>query len=850
MRRYFLLLLFANLILSEEISIKGKITDIKTKEDISFTVIRLGDSNKSFLSDIDGEFYYSSNKEFKLTFSAIGYKEKTIIVNANNDSIYIELEKKDSILVYKNGVSVNQIIQNVIRNKNINDPYKYKSFQYESYNKVTLSYEKPVPKKIYNILDLENVKKDTSSSVDQRNIDLENSVYNVIAESFTKRKYLNSKNQENILAIKISGVKDPHFGIIGREFQSFSFYEDIDMLHQHYINPITRYGIDKYNFNLDDTLYYNNDTIFRISFSPLYQNIKGLQGTIFISKDKYAIYAIDIHSLEKIPFVLKQRYKLINDKWFPSELYYKFRRKNTPIISLVDIPRIEEDKDSISISESLIDMITSKYDNINRIYFLEGRNYIKNVIINDYVEDDFSLEEVVLDDMEEKDSSFWVNVRAKELNLIEKNTYNLLDSQKENIVYNRIIANYNLFDREKFIINSNNHLEIYIRDFFRYNNYEGIRINIHLNTSDLFSNIFKTGVFLGYGFSDNSLKYGLNLDLYALKKDKLLLTFRYKRDLVQIGSYNKKFIMIDDIFGYRYDRVEEFKLGFSFRIFKYLKISTDLLAMDIRPKYYIMSQNLNNYNITSLDFNLNFGYKEKFFMMNEKLVSLGTDYPVLNVRYNRGFNNFLNGQLNYNKIEFNLNQEIYSHLGITNYLLEGGYIDRILPYGQMYTGEGANEIDRTGYFYLRNKFQTMGLYEFLSDRYINLFFSHNFNNLLYIGEIYGQNINLDIILENNISYGNIRNTNSISLEGLNFKIKDKIYSECGMMLSLGIIGFGISYRYGYYSYDRFNDNIFYKIGFYISLQSQKVRRYRSNTNTISYMIYSLLQDDMNIKKFD
>lgn len=137
-----------------------------------------------------------------------------------------------------------------------------------------------------------------------------------------------------------------------------------------------------------------------------------------------------------------------------------------------------------------------------------------------------------------------------------------------------------------------------------------------------------------------------------------------------------------------------------------------------------------------------------------------------------------------------------------------------MPYGLLFTGEGSG--DKSFPVNIKNTFQTMKPYEFLSDRYVNLFFSHNFGSLLF----HIKKFRPDITLNNNIGWGNLSNSNSQKL--IEFKTKEKGYFESGMQfdnilkinyVNLGYLGFGtgIFYRYGYYSNFNFKDNLAFKI---------------------------------------
>ena len=148
------------------------------------------------------------------------------------------------------------------------------------------------------------------------------------------------------------------------------------------------------------------------------------------------------------------------------------------------------------------------------------------------------------------------------------------------------------------------------------------------------------------------------------------------------------------------------------------------------------------------------------------------------------------------------NHSWYANIGETSIRVDAGFIDKDLPYGLLFTGEGA--YDKTAWVPVKNYFQTSRPYEFLSDRYINLFFSHNFSSLLFKTKKFQPHI----IVHQNIGWGTLSHPENHQLIG--FKIKEKGFFESGLQVDnilkfnyfnivyLGL-GAAVYYRYGHYS---------------------------------------------------
>jgi len=108
-------------------------------------------------------------------------------------------------------------------------------------------------------------------------------------------------------------------------------------------------------------------------------------------------------------------------------------------------------------------------------------------------------------------------------------------------------------------------------------------------------------------------------------------------------------------------------------------------------------------------------------------VSMGTKYPVLELKYAHGFDGLLNGDYNYNRLQLGVNHWFnLSTFGWSKYIIESGRIWGKLPYPLLKLHEG-NETRVFDEF----AFNLMNYYEFVSDRYLSFYYSHHFEGLMF-----------------------------------------------------------------------------------------------------------------------
>jgi hypothetical protein len=268
------------------------------------------------------------------------------------------------------------------------------------------------------------------------------------------------------------------------------------------------------------------------------------------------------------------------------------------------------------------------------------------------------------------------------------------------------------------------------------------------------------------------------------------------------------------------DHLEQYYANISFRVFRYLKFNFHINHEHRKPQYNFSTNRNQKFTLSSLGLHLKFAYNEKFVSSMGQRFSMGTNYPVANIYFEHGFKNIFGSDFQYNKIEGSLEKEINSkNLGKTSIRFESGYVDNKLPYSLLFTGEGS--YDQYISVVIPNTFQTMEPYEFLSDFYSNLFFSHDFGTRLFKTK----HLAPRIVIVHNTGYGKLRNQSYY--EGIPFSTKEKIYLESGVILRslvkvkfAGLVYFGLGggvfYRYGPYSFSTPLENCAFKIAVNIS----------------------------------
>jgi hypothetical protein len=269
------------------------------------------------------------------------------------------------------------------------------------------------------------------------------------------------------------------------------------------------------------------------------------------------------------------------------------------------------------------------------------------------------------------------------------------------------------------------------------NPFEGQRFRISLGTTPvLFKDLYLTG-YLAYGTKDNAIKYGGTGLLLLSRKPRAYVYGAITHDLDRSTSYYDA-VTNDNFFAnyvrkpgqpwiltfadeQRLELYKEYYSGFSHQV--------TLLHKDITPFAPLPVQGVftnkegapaQNVQSTEVNVRLRFAYKERFLEGNYLRASLGSPYPITEVRLALGLKGFLGSGYEYRRVNISVSDNI-----------------KVAPFGSIYVNVFAGkyygtlpypllEIHPGNPFFYYNKyaFNMMNRYEFISDQYAGINIDH------------------------------------------------------------------------------------------------------------------------------
>jgi hypothetical protein len=287
----------------------------------------------------------------------------------------------------------------------------------------------------------------------------------------------------------------------------------------------------------------------------------------------------------------------------------------------------------------------------------------------------------------------------------------------------------------------------------------------------------------------------------------------------------------------RLDSVRQWKALFTTKPRPFLETDAWLLTEQRNPAGFAYGFSIDNnnvfvsqYNNTEIGIGLRYTRGETYARIGRAKVMNTPPKTQIMFEASRGLNGVLNGQLTYTKLALEIDHSFHTkQFGRTSLQLDLGQVWGNVPYAYLFNTKGSirdinttNTKRRNSGLFINNSFQTVGVYEFTSDRTASLFMQQNFGSLLLKPK--NATFRPELVLVQNIGYGSIGNT--ASQQGVTLQAPTKGLFETGMLVNniiranlrfyyLGI-GVGLFRRYGYYALPEAQKNWAFKFGFTVS----------------------------------
>jgi hypothetical protein len=708
--------------------LRGVILDFQSGEIVPFASMKLQKSGYGKLSDSAGGFSFRFEQwpRDTLQISYVGFQTYSLPLNdslfrrATSDTLNLVINlqrgKYTEVVVSRKVDFALGLWRKIVKRKDHNDRYRFQNFSYELYNKLELDLNQVNKNRLQTnkllkpfVFILENIDSSEAKPFLPVYVTETLSDYYYVHEPVTKRR-------EVIKGSKTIGLNNESVSkYLGGMEQNLDFYNNfIPVFDKRFVSPLSDNGDYYYHYQIVDTQYVNTRRLIHLFFTPKRKGENTFTGDCWVHDSSYAIQKMTLRldASSNLNFVQEltiiQEFSLLHDTtWFLSR--DKFVAELTPL------------------GKNRMGMIGRKTTTYRNILYNDSsiiREIDKNKILEEVI---FSANSRVRSD------SFWLEHRHETLNKDEKAVYKMMDTLMSMKVFHTYANVLNFIGTGYYKIGN-----YVIGPWYNWvysNELQGVRVRFDLGTNKGFNKNLTLHGYLAYGFGDQVWHWEADA-LYIFKRNPRMSLYVMLRQDLDYGQQYYDEITSDNVFAIAVrkpgipikfinlteQRIQWFKEwvnGFSFTFTLDHKVYNP--ELNLAPISYFEKGTGNPMNGFEASINLRFAFLEKFFETTFYRTSLGSQYPIIDVKYTHGFPNVLGSTLTYNKLFVSISDVIkVPPIGSLYYNFFGGKTTGVQPYPFLNVAPG-NET----YYYNKYAFSLMDKYQYLHDQFLGFNFEHN-----------------------------------------------------------------------------------------------------------------------------
>lgn len=730
-------------------NIQGVVTDSLTNDPTPYLSVFYEGKGVGSITDNDGHYKVETRKGWnKLTFSAVGYVTKVVnIIPGVTKNLNVRMRPDDIMLdevvvkpkrekySRKNNPAV-ELMKKVIAHKNNNKLSENDYYQYNKYQKITMSLndvtpemlEKGMYKKMPFLKDQIELCEETNKFI--LPISVDETASQKIYRKHPKSEKTIIKGMSSTGVNELFATGDMLSTVLKDVFTDVNIYDnDIRLLQYPFISPISSSdAISFYKFYIMDTTFVDKDKCFHLTFVPNNSQDFGFTGHLYVLADSsYTVKKCTMNLPKKsgVNFVdnmdiIQEFEQLPNGEWV------------------------------LKTDDMIVEMTLMK--------IMQGFQIRRTTRYSDYAFDELPQQlfkrkgaEIKEADAMMRGDDFWNQYRPVPLTQTESSMDMLVKRLEQMPGFKYVIFVLKAFI-ENFVETGTkdnpSKVDIGPVNTMISNNYiDGLRLRMSAQTTaNLNPHLFFKGYY-AYGFKDHRSKYMGEVEYSFNKKEYLprefpknSITFSYQYDVM---SPTDKFLKTDkdnvfvsfktstvDQMSYvrnialKYENETQFGLKTTVEV----KHSTDEPTGGLA---YITNDDQKTLvpEIQTMEASLAFRYApgETFVNTKQRRIPVSFDAPVFTLSHTTGFKGVLGGEYNFNLTEVGLYKRFwFSSWGKIDMFVKGGAQWNKVPFPLLIM-PAAN----LSYILQRETFNLINNMEFLNDRYASLDVSWDLNGKIF-----------------------------------------------------------------------------------------------------------------------
>ncbi len=714
---------------SQITKIMGTVIDSETKEPLPFVNVYFKGTKTGTTTNFNGEYHIETQNALdSIHASFIGYKAIAHEVHKYRFQI-IDFELKadrinlEEVVIKYKGNPAEVILKKVIRNKKFNNRKRFDAYQFEAYTKIEIDLnnfsEKFKNKRLFKKFDFIFDYVDTSTVNGKAYLPF------FLSEIISERFYRKSpkSDREIIKASKVSGIENESIlQYLGDLIQNVNVYDNfITIFQKNFVSPIANSGLAFYRYYLIDSAFVGDKWCYQIMFKPRRKQELTFTGEFWVHDTSFALKKIDMRVAgnANINFitdlVIEQEFSRIDgEHWIV-----------TKDRMIGDFNILEQSKETLG-------------------FFGTKTSTYKDFVFNSPMEDKFyqtPTNIIVEENAFEKDEEYWSKSRHEDLSKDEKIIYHMIDTLKTIPAFNTYVEVVKMLGTGYYVIGK---FEIGpYTSIYSFNSLEGSRFRLGGRTSNDFSTKLMIEAHIAYGVKDAVIKYGAGFLYMFDKYPRRALGMSYKYDIEQLGQSHSAFnedYFLGSLFrrnpADKLSMVKELKSFYEHEWFNGFSntfnfINRNVIAAGIE-KFSIPGddgtvQKKDNIPTSEIRIDTRIAYRERVLSGEFDRISLGADFPIIQLQAAYGIPSLFGSEYEYWRLQLKVTDwfNVWS-IGWSKYVIEVGRTWGRLPYPLLKIHEG-NET----YYSDEYSFNMMNYYEFVSDKYLSVYFAHHFLGLFF-----------------------------------------------------------------------------------------------------------------------
>lgn len=792
MKKKFVLTLFFFTVITNFLFAQTKVSGVvmdNTNQPVPYANVYFKGSNEGIVTNEDGRFYIESKTNYDvLLVSFVGFETKEVAlpkrINYDFKIVLNDGEQLKEVVIFagktskKNNPALD-ILRKIWEHKRKNGLLMFNQYQMEKYEKVEFDMNSIdsafMKSKLFKGMEFIFKQVDTSKITGKTYLPIfiNEALSDVYGDNISK------KNKEITKANKNSGFNNNQqiISFIKDLYADYDIYNNyLTFFDKSFTSPLSRTGIDVYNYVLRDSSFIDNKWCYNIVFYPRRKNELTFKGDFWVNDTTFAIKNINmaVTKSANINWVkdiyIEQEFEVVNDSVFLLTKDYM-----------------------------MSDFALNKKESSKGVYG-KRTTFFRNHQFDIEKPKDFYKQEVNFVDnaIYQKPDEFWAENRFEKLSKDESGVYKMLDTLQTVRKFKQISSAVEILGSGYIQSGKFDYGPVF--STFGYNEVEGIRLRAGGRTYFGMNDTWRLQGYTAYGFKDDKFKYGLSGKWMIDMKSRVIISGGNRRDIEQIGA---SLTTTNDVLGRSFASSSLFSSGNNGKLtninlsnaaieiepFRNLTIQTGIsyrtlasasptFSLDyykVKPTPDAPSGQIEGQvNQTEINVQIDYTPKRKVIGYGVERSEVDNPYSRYFVSYSSGIKDMLNSDFEYQRVQLYYKQPIIiGPLGRTNLIMELGKTYGEVPLGLMSIIPGNQT-----YFTIENTFSNLNFYEFVADQYATFQWNHNFQGKIFARVPLLRKLNWREIIGIKVVYGSVSQENiALNASGLTYKAPEKGYWE-------------------------------------------------------------------------